>query len=79
MLSAGSFRSASPLLPLGDESSAGGMVIRVLVTLHLFLVMAPETLTTMPWSRPSAARDQAFLERGDFGIGAIANELRLRN
>ena len=48
MLSAGSFRPASPSLPLGDESSAGGKVIRVLVTLHLFLVMAPETSTTMP-------------------------------
>ena len=44
VLSAGSVRFSSLLLLPGDESA--GKVIRVLVTLHLFLVMAPETSTT---------------------------------
>ena len=42
-------RPSPPLLPFGDGlSSVSGKEILVLVTLLLFLVMAPERLTTRP-------------------------------
>ena len=43
------FRPSPPLLPFGDGlSTASGKETLVLVTLLLFLVMAPERLTTRP-------------------------------